>query len=573
VQKVARSRAVTDWFSDQADPAKRAAAYAEMMDYAGLLLSAELYFGIHESLDEYSIGGDASFEEFLPYSILDPDNEMDIWYFDAIASGHEYVFNIDIDKLQQEWRIWINHKVVADGQVVGVFCSGLQIDTLLQGMFARYDVSNTMGYVIDRDGVIQLDSTFRGHYEDMESQYICQSISDPGFARFIEGYLSRINGYFDTDRQPEVIRLTRGPYGYASVVPIAYSDWSVVTFFNSNSLFSAYSLIPLVLTLVSAFVLYILLSTTLTRHFVLLPLSRLSESVSLAEEGTADIYGVDRDDEIGELAGTILDAWSRLSANNHDLRQATLMRRRLEELLHTVNHSAALLLSTETDGSLETTLNKSMELIGLCLNVDRVQLWPNEVHDEALHFVLRHEWLSQFGKECTPVPHGVGIPYSSMPQWEEAFLTGGYVNGSFSSLSHAEQELLAPYDIKSIVIIPLFIHDHFWGFFSIDDCKRERVYTEEEIDILRSASLMMVSAVTRALQAAQISEALDRASLMLDATPLCCQLWDREYNVIACNEAAVKLYNLGDKQEYLDSFFNLSPDCQPDGRRSSEKAE
>lgn len=67
-------------------------------------------------------------------------------------------------------------------------------------------------------------------------------------------------------------------------------------------------------------------------------------------------------------------------------------------------------------------------------------------------------------------------------------------------------------------------------------------------------------------------ETEERVRIMLDATPLCCNLWDENYNNIACNQEAVNLFELKDKQEYLDRFYELSPEYQPDGRLSKDKA-
>ncbi len=70
----------------------------------------------------------------------------------------------------------------------------------------------------------------------------------------------------------------------------------------------------------------------------------------------------------------------------------------------------------------------------------------------------------------------------------------------------------------------------------------------------------------------QMNEANERVRIMLDATPLCSNFWDENYNNIDCNEAAVKLFDLSNKQEYLDRFNELSPEFQPNGRLSSEMA-
>ena len=71
---------------------------------------------------------------------------------------------------------------------------------------------------------------------------------------------------------------------------------------------------------------------------------------------------------------------------------------------------------------------------------------------------------------------------------------------------------------------------------------------------------------------AEMREADERTRLMLDAMPLCCNLWDNRFRNIACNLETVKLFELKDKQEYLDRYLELSPKYQPDGRLSKKKA-
>jgi len=71
----------------------------------------------------------------------------------------------------------------------------------------------------------------------------------------------------------------------------------------------------------------------------------------------------------------------------------------------------------------------------------------------------------------------------------------------------------------------------------------------------------------------KVNEANERAALMLDTSPLCAQIWDRQLNTVDCNEAAVRLYGFRDKQDYINRFItSCSPEFQPDGQRSDEKA-
>ncbi|MDR2733831.1 MAG: diguanylate cyclase [Spirochaetota bacterium] len=66
-------------------------------------------------------------------------------------------------------------------------------------------------------------------------------------------------------------------------------------------------------------------------------------------------------------------------------------------------------------------------------------------------------------------------------------------------------------------------------------------------------------------------EAEKFTGLMLDSSPFCSHLWDAEYSIVDCNEAAVTLFGFASKQEFKDNFFDLSPEYQPDGQRSYEK--
>jgi len=63
----------------------------------------------------------------------------------------------------------------------------------------------------------------------------------------------------------------------------------------------------------------------------------------------------------------------------------------------------------------------------------------------------------------------------------------------------------------------------------------------------------------------------EQMQILLDATPLVMNFWNRKMENIKTNEEAVKLFEVSSKQEYLDRFFDLSPEYQKDGRLSREK--
>ncbi len=82
----------------------------------------------------------------------------------------------------------------------------------------------------------------------------------------------------------------------------------------------------------------------------------------------------------------------------------------------------------------------------------------------------------------------------------------------------------------------------------------------------------VASQMAAVLAGRRVAEAEERTRIMLDATPLSCNFWDENCRNIDCNQEAVRLFGLTDKQEYLEHFHEFSPEYQPCGRLSSELA-
>ena len=262
---------------------------------------------------------------------------------------------------------------------------------------------------------------------------------------------------------------------------------------------------------------------------------------------------------------------------SRDMREHNRMMETIEnrnKLLQTGNSAVQALLSTEDDDTdIARALLESLAIVGRGVNADRVHIWRNEKINGVLHFVHTYDWLSDIGKQKTAVPLGLQFPYSAIPRWEGLFSRGEYLSGLVAEMSEEEQRILGAYEIKTIVIIPLFIKNIFWGFFSICDCVSERVFTADEITILRSVSKMLCSAINRNLLSTKIREAHLRTRLLLDAAPLAVTLWDKNIKLFDCNEESVRLFKVKDKQDFLNRFHELSPEYQPDGSLTSEMLE
>ncbi|MCL1815278.1 MAG: ATP-binding protein [Treponema sp.] len=554
VQKAARSKAVTSWFAAEKDEEKKAEAFYEMMDYAGVLQGVHMYLGINATLNEYTVDGTTAIADIVPFDQLSQTNPSDEWYFECAFSENDYVLKIDEEKLTNTWWLWINHKVMEGGNFVGVFCSGIRIPDIFHEVFVNYDEKKVRGYIIDRHGIVQSASTAIGIYIEGSENHIREESTDPAFAAALSAYENRINGFFGFDSLPEIVRLTKGPFGYAAIEPIRKTDWSIVVFFNNYSLAGVINLLPLLIVMLSAMLVYVVSRNAIMNYLIFSPLNHLTQSVS---KGEIDFFGSGRDDEIGELARTIQEM--------RDERQ------RQEQLLHAVNSTATVLLAPMDDSNFEALILDGMEHIGQNMDVDRINIWRNETIDGVFCYVNQFQWLRndavRKGKPAVAMR-----PYSENPEWERKFLLNEYINGPVSGRTQQEQFIMGPQGVKTILAIPLFWNKELYGFFSFDDFYEERTFTEDEVNIMRSAGLMMINALIRNTQAAHLRQAHQYTQVLLDTMPLACNLFHNDAKIFDCNEKAVSVFNTKNKQEYLDRFWDLSPEYQIGGQKSFEKA-
>ena len=234
----------------------------------------------------------------------------------------------------------------------------------------------------------------------------------------------------------------------------------------------------------------------LMRAFVVKPMNRLTDSVSKAGAGAESIYGLERDDEFGELARKIRDMM-------YDINQR-------DDLLSAVNRATTLLLLSEID-KFEDALWESMGMMAGAVGADRMYIWKNHVKDGKLRCTQLYEWAGgaepQQGNEFT-----IDIPYEdNMPGWEETLSNDRCINGIVREMSPEEQAQLAPQEIVSILVVPVFVRGEFWGFVGFDDCRTERVFNENETSILRSGSLLIANVLLRHEINQELESTLEKA--------------------------------------------------------------
>ena len=183
-----------------------------------------------------------------------------------------------------------------------------------------------------------------------------------------------------------------------------------------------------------------------------------------------------------------------------DMREHTQMTQKIDyqnDLLQAANRVSSALLEPEMI-CFEDSLWKSMGILARAVDVDRICVWRNFDRNNGLFCTLTHEWEGgnfkiQKGEDLL-APH---IWYDENPGWKENLFHGKCLNSPVYEMYPVEQAQLNQRNIVSIFASPVLMQDSFWGFVGFEDCRRERVFTENEAIILRSASRMIANAIMR----------------------------------------------------------------------------
>ena len=166
-----------------------------------------------------------------------------------------------------------------------------------------------------------------------------------------------------------------------------------------------------------------------------------------------------------------------------------------KRILHAVSQATALFFRA---GFSEQTVNKVIKLIGDVSDASRVYIYKIFSEDQKEYTSRIYEWTA---REIMPVignlsVTGVEIATSGFNRWVDIMRENkGHVAGFVKDFELSEQVKLREHGIVSVIAIPIFVNKDWWGFIGLDDCLKERVWTEPEISALEALANNLGAAI------------------------------------------------------------------------------
>jgi len=215
-------------------------------------------------------------------------------------------------------------------------------------------------------------------------------------------------------------------------------------------------------------------------------------------------------DESGRLKGVaslVLDISDRKEV------EKSLIQR--DRLLTGLADALARLL--EFRHGLNAVMPDALSSIGWAANVDRVYLFEEHYHPESNSEVIsmRYEWVAPDVSAQINNPDMNCLSWDpQLSRWKEILHRNQVVHGQVDDLTRSEQEAIKGQDIRSLLLVPVFIENEMWGFVGFDDCSKVHEWSDTEISILRAAGKGFGIAVQRERAEASLLAAKERAEML-----------------------------------------------------------
>jgi two-component system, NtrC family, sensor kinase len=234
------------------------------------------------------------------------------------------------------------------------------------------------------------------------------------------------------------------------------------------------------------------------RHFVK-PILNLRHIVQKVADGDLSVRADKlRNDEIGSLAESV-----------NVMTEALLRKDRILESVRFA--SQQFMVSSQWKGVIDAVLAK----VGQAAGVSRAYIFKN--HRNSYGVVLASkcfEWTSEGIKPelDNPVLSDMDYEKVGMAVWRETLSGDKIISGIVRTFNDEIRKILDPQGIISIILIPIFVKDIWWGFLGFDDCVNVRDWSSAEIDSLRAGADMLGATMVRQ----QYQEALLEAKATLE---------------------------------------------------------
>jgi signal transduction histidine kinase/DNA-binding response OmpR family regulator/ferredoxin len=177
--------------------------------------------------------------------------------------------------------------------------------------------------------------------------------------------------------------------------------------------------------------------------------------------------------------------------------------RKNAEYIELVHEVGAILLSINDENFSEAMVN-ALDALRTTLASCGVHLWKTEEGEYGTRLRRIYGY---------PVREETGhdeFDERLLPGWTAELSAGRSIGRNFSIMSDQEKNLFQPAGIASVLAVPMFIKNKFWGLITVNSVY-ERSFTEDDLAVITAGGLLIVSSLLEQEMTESLIEAREAA--------------------------------------------------------------
>jgi diguanylate cyclase (GGDEF)-like protein/PAS domain S-box-containing protein len=204
--------------------------------------------------------------------------------------------------------------------------------------------------------------------------------------------------------------------------------------------------------------------------------------------------------------------------------RSTLLRRQTDTVARQTAILDAVTFASERfilDDDLDGVVAEVMARLGEASGVSRVYVYENGRDDAGRPTMsIRYEWVADLVARTIHDPENVGYPYEQgFSHWERELSAGRPMQVGLDEADDIERRDMQSEGVRTYVVVPVFAAGRWWGFMGLDDCERQRAWSETELDALKVAAAAFGAAVTKDQVVREAAQADERYRTLVEQLP------------------------------------------------------
>ena len=210
--------------------------------------------------------------------------------------------------------------------------------------------------------------------------------------------------------------------------------------------------------------------------------------------------------------------------------------------------------------------DKILETVGKVTNTDRVYYF--NVNENKRVVSQLHEWTSEDVSVELENEELQDLPFEVILDMIIPLKKNKPYKKIVSTIFESDlKEILISQNVLSILILPIFVKNSLYGFIGFDDCTTERIWTEDELNMLQTLVNNISSALERNINENIINDSETRFKLLADNIPGTIYLskYDSKFTKIYLNNEIENLTGYP-KEDFLNNVVSYLDIVHPDDR-------